>query len=554
VNGKWRALRFARCGDEGRDDILCVPIIVAAMTQSPYSRPGPAAAGSRDRRYAYWTAGTVLLYVLLALGSVLTKRPWCDEAWFASPALDLTVNGRMGTHVLEPTGTALSLLKAGARLDRIDQHTYWVMPLHFLVLAVWFKIFGFSLTVLRLPAVVWGLAALASWYVIVRRLGGSRELAALTLFFIGIDYAFVNSASDGRMDMMCASLGFLAMAVYLALRETGFPWAVLLSHTAAALSVFTHPNGALASVSLLFMMFYLDRKRFSWTVLPLAGVPYGICALGWAAYIMQDRAAFAAQFGANASNRLAGLAAPVEGLRLEIARRYLEGHFLPEGGLNGRLKFLILLAYLAALALAVAVPKLRRNPGCRLLLYLTVLRFLMMAWGVAVKAAYYLVHIIPFFAFFLAFAACWLWQRSNRDRSITALLLCLVVGLQLSWSMYRIFWLRPYQKQYMPAVRFLKARITPQDLVCGSAELAFAFGFYNPHIVDDIWLGLRSGKHPTIVVVDKWYYYQEFAGPHKMAPEHFPYVTQLLHDDFQKIYSQGDEYQIYAREPGTLSR
>jgi hypothetical protein len=546
------AMRRAGIGRTLRTKRICRQ--VAAMTETPHTRPGPAAAESGNRGYVYWTAGAVLLFVLLALGSVLTKRPWCDEAWFASPALDLTVNGRMGTHVLEPTGTALSVLKSGARLDRIDQHTYWVMPLHFLVLAVWFKIFGFSLTVLRLPAVVWGLAALAAWYAMVRRLGGSRELAALTLFFIGIDFAFVNSASDGRMDMMCASLGFLAMAVYLALRETRFPWAVLLSHAAAALSVFTHPNGVLASVSLLFMMFYLDRKRLSFAVLPLAGVPYAIAALGWAAYIMRDRAAFVAQFGANAIDRSAGLLAPVEGLRLEIARRYLEGHFLPAAGFSGRLKVLILLGYVAALAITVAAPALRRLPGCRLLLYLTGLRFLMMAWGISVKADYYLVHIVPFYAFFMACAACWLWQRSNRVRWITALLLCLVVGLQLSWSLYRIFWLRPYQKQYLPAVRFLKARITPQDLVCGSAELAFAFGFYNPQIVDDIWIGLWSGKRPTILVVDKWYYYQEFAGPHKAAPAYFPYVTRLLQDDFKEIYSQADEYQIYARKPGTVSR
>jgi hypothetical protein len=523
------------------------------MTERVPERPRSAGYGSVDRRYAYGTAGAVLLYVLLAFGSVLTKRPWCDEAWFASPALDLIVNGRMGTHVLEPTGTHLSLLKSGARLDRIDQHTYWVMPLHFLVLALWFKVFGFSLTVLRLPAVVWGLAALGAWYAIVRRLGGSRELAALTLFFIGIDYAFVNSASDGRMDMMCASLGFLAMAVYLALREARFPWAVLLSHAAAALSVFTHPNGVLASVSLLFMMFYLDRKRFSLAVLPLAGMPYAIGALGWAAYIMQDRAAFVAQFGANASNRLSGLAAPVEGLRLEIARRYLDAHFLPlDAGLNGRLKFLILLGYVAALAVTVAVPALRRHPGYRLLLYLAGLRFLMMAWGVALKNAYYLVHIVPFYAFFMACAACWLWQRSNRVRSIAALLLCLVAGLQLSWSLYRTFWLRPYQKQYMPAVGFLKARITPQDLVCGSAELAFAFGFYNPQIVDDLWMGRWSGKRPTIIVVDKWYYGSVNASQ-KEAPGYYPYVTRLFHQDFTEIYSQGDEYRIYARKPGTLS-
>ena len=502
----------------------------------------------RDRNCAYGTAAAVLLFVLLTLGSVITKRPWCDEAWFASPALDLTENGRMGTHVLEPTGSHLSILRPGSRLEGIDQRTYWVMPLYLLVLALAIKLFGFSLAVVRLPSLIWGLGALAAWYVIVRRLGGSRELAALTLLFTGIDYAFVNSASDGRMDMMCASLGFIAMALYLVLRDNRFLLAVLLSHAAAALSLFTHPNGMLAAAALVFMIFYLDRKRLSWAVVPLAGAPYVVAGLGWLVYILQDRAAFAAQFAANASNRLAGLSAPLEAIRLEIAQRYLEAHFLPlDAGLNGRLKLLILLAYVAALVVMIATPALRGTPGYRLLLYLTGLRFLMMAWGASLKNAYYLVHIIPFYAFFLACVTCWLWQRSNRVRWATASVLCLVIGLQLTWSLYRIFWLRPYQKQYLPAVRFLRAHMTPQDLVCGSAELAFAFGFHDPRIVDDLSVGRWSGKRPTLLVVDKWYYFQIVTSFDKKSPEYSHYISRLLQDDFHQIYAQRDEYQIYRR-------
>ena len=171
-------------------------------------------------------AAPLVIFLALALGSTLTKRPWVDEAWFASPAYDLASHGRMGTHVLEPRGSHLSVLNPAASLERIDQHTYWVMPLHLLVLACSFKIAGFSLTVMRLPAVLWGLAALLAWYVIVRRLGGSRALGGLAVLLIGVDYAFVNSASDGRMDMMCASLGYLALAAYLQFRETRLMTAV----------------------------------------------------------------------------------------------------------------------------------------------------------------------------------------------------------------------------------------------------------------------------------------------------------------------------------------
>jgi hypothetical protein len=458
----------------------------------------------------------------------------------------------MGTHILEPTGSHLSLLNPSARLDGIDRHTYWVMPVYLLVLALAFKIFGFSLTVARLPALFWGLGALAAWYAIVRRLGGSRQLAILTIFFIGVDYSFVNAAADGRMDMMCAALGFVAVAVYLVLRERRFLLAVLLSHAAAALSLFTHPNGALASVSLVFMMLYLDRKRLSTVVVPLMGAPYLVGALGWLAYILQDRASFVAQFSANATNRLAGLSSPLEAIRLEIALRYLTGHFLPaDAGINDRLKLLILVAYVAALAFMIAQPALRRSAGYRLMLYLMGLRFFMMAWGASLKTAAYLVQIIPFYGFFLACVTAWLWQRSSRVRLATGSVVCVVVGLQLGWSLKRILWQQPYQKQYLPAVHFLREHMTPQDLVCGSADLAFGLGFYNPQIMDDLWIGRWSGKRPTIVVIDRWYYNGTMVGSRQESSRYADYVTQLLQDRFHEIYSQPDRYQIYRQNvPG----
>ena len=493
-------------------------------------------------------AAPLVLFLALALGSTLTKRPWVDEAWFASPAYDLASHGRMGTHVLEPRGSHLSVLNPAASLERIDQHTYWVMPLHLLVLACSFKIAGFSLTVMRLPAVLWGLAALLAWYVIVRRLGGSRALGGLAVLLIGVDYAFVNSASDGRMDMMCASLGYLALAAYLQFRETRLTTAVLLSQSLAAMSVFTHPNGVLAAAGLLVTFFYLDRQRFTWRLVPLAGAPYVICLLGWAAYIARDRAAFLAQFGANAGGRAAGLASPLQTIRLEIAQRYLEAHFFPsDGGLNGKLKLLILLAYIGGVAFAIAVPDLRRNPGYRLMLYLTALRFLMMGFGVSLKNAYYLVDILPFYGFFLACAIDWLWHGSRTARVAAGVVLCGFLAMQLSWSLYRIFVLQPYRREFQPAMEYLQAHMTPQDLICGSADLGFTFGFDNPQIVDDLWVGRWSGKRPTLFVVDKWYYYQIVHSFDKKAPEYSAYITDVLAHDFHEVYRQGDQYQIYRR-------
>jgi len=478
----------------------------------------------------FWIAASVLVFIFLSTGTALTKRPWCDEAWFASPALDLVVNGRMGTQLLEPTGSFVSVQHPGVKLDRIDQRTYWVMPLYLLVSAAWFKAFGFSLTVMRLAAVAWGLVALAAWYVIVRRLGGSRGLATLAVFFIGIDSGFEDSASDGRMDMMCAALGFVALAAYLSLRESSFRLAVLASQAAAALSCFTHPNGAMASVTLLFLMLYLDRKQF--------------------ACILQDPAAFRAQFSANSLGRSMGLMAPIEGVWLEIKVRYLEAHFLPaDGGAFGGIKVLVLAAYILALILMIALPPLRRTPGARLLLYLTGLRFLLMGVGLSFKYESYLVHILPFYAAILAWSMSWLWKQTGQTRWIVAMVLCTAIGVQSIWNLHRIFRFHPYQTKYQPALSFLKAHMTPKDFVYGSAELGFLFGFYNRQLVNDLLLGRWTGRQPTLSIVDKWRYYRNLISA-KQAPEYTDYVTGLLQKNYHTIYAQDEGYQILALNQG----
>jgi len=50
--------------------------------------------------------------------------------------------------------------------------------------------------------------------------------------------------------------------------------------------------------------------------------------------------------------------------------------------------------------------------------------------------------------------------------------------------------------------------LQPGDLVMGASELGYALGFYNPQVVDDVWLGHWTGRQPTMVVVDRWYYQQ----------------------------------------------
>ena len=89
--------------------------------------------------------GVVALYLILATGSLLTLRPWCDEGWFSAPAHSLITHGNMGTEVLDQTATWRSV-----QLTGIHEYTYWIMPLYPLAQTAWYEIAGFGLFRMRM--------------------------------------------------------------------------------------------------------------------------------------------------------------------------------------------------------------------------------------------------------------------------------------------------------------------------------------------------------------------------------------------------------------------
>ena len=451
---------------------------------------------------AFLIAGVFLIFALIML---FTKGPWVDEAWFTGPALDLVGRGKFGTLLLDPAGSHLRLYKADAFLQGINQHTYWVMPIHLLQLAAWGKLFGFSVFSMRMPSVLWGGVALASIGVIVRRLYEGRGAALIATAVLAVDFGFVNGASDARMDMTCAALCLAALAAYLCLRDANFPVAVTTAHVLAAGAVFTHPNGVFASAGLLLTMLWLDRNRVQDLTVALIAAPYLLFGLLWAVYCWQAPAEFSAQFSANAAGRASDLRAPWRGVWREINGRF-RNHFYPEGGI-GKFKVIGLLMYVAALGTLTSARKLRETKACRLLLWLTLLQFLCLSVFASLKVAHHLVYILPYFAAATGIATSYLWSSHGLRVQVlsTAALVC-YVAVQTAVVMNVSFITAGYRKEYTPVIAYLKSTLQPDDLVMGPAQLGFSLGFENPQIVDDVWFGYWSGRRPTVLVVDRGYY------------------------------------------------
>jgi len=452
----------------------------------------------------------------------------------------------MGTTVLES-------VEPRGQQKGIDQYTYWVMPLHILVQAGWYKLAGFGLFQMRMLSAVWGLVAILAWWLIVFRLSGNRWLALLTASIIALDYTFITGASFGRMDMMCAALSFAGFAAYLTLRERNFTLAVLVSQTLIVLSGLTHPYGMLGLAGLVFLTLYFDRKQVRLRHIAIALIPYVVGAVCWGLYILQSPELFVSQWignataGTNNVGRLDGLLAPWSAVYREITLRYfvafgLGGHSAGSSSLVA-LKILILLTYVVGVIGALAVRSIRTHKGFRALLYLTGIYFLILTLVDGQKLSWYLVHMIPFYAALLAIFLMWLWEHSRAPRWLIVTPMAAFMLLQVGGLVQRIRQ-NSYTGSYLPAVSFLKANAGPSSLIMGSTELAFGLG-YDANLVDDIRLGYYTGKRPDFIVVEE-IYQDAFTGIGTQDLTVYQHVLDLIANEYHPVYDHA-HYKIYAR-------
>ncbi len=110
----------------------------------------------------------IVLWIIAATAVAATRAPWSNEAWSANPAVTFVEHGYLGTQILE---------SKKIWLQGVDQHLYWMMPMHSLVEAAWYRVVGFGLVRQRLLSVAFGAAALASWFVIILSLTKARFIA-----------------------------------------------------------------------------------------------------------------------------------------------------------------------------------------------------------------------------------------------------------------------------------------------------------------------------------------------------------------------------------------
>jgi hypothetical protein len=495
-----------------------------------------AAIGARPRLYFGVAVSLTILYVVLAVAWSVSKEPQGDEAWLASPPLNLITKGYMGMSVLESGGV-------------MDRHYYTTMPLYLVAEAAWFKMAGFSLISQRALSIGWSLVMLASCFGMTKILSGNRAVPLLALGLVALDFVFVRTAAFGRMDMMCAALGFAGYATFLYLRERNLQLAILVSQSMIAMAGLSHPNGFMEYLGLLYLTLSCDFRRLRWRHIGIAAIPYTVGAAAWSLYIFKDPQNFLQQMRMNYGHRFRGFAV-WNNLRPEIVVRYLNTYgFGPED--RGLRRFLILILILLAIGLAVALLTrgIRQHPGYRKLLVLLAIHFGFLSFFNDYNPAEYLVHIIPLFAVISAVSAYWWWSTRPAWAWAISLTLCSVVFLQISAVAYRVI-NSDYRRYYLPAVHFLAANSDDQTFIMGDAIVAYDLGF-DRKILDDVNLGYYSKKRPDVIVVNHEYELQ-FQMMKARDTAQYKYVLDTL-ASYEKLYQNG-EYTIYGSRsrPPTL--
>jgi hypothetical protein len=502
----------------------------------------PATAGS-NRILALLAGLAVVLFVALTIASAKSERPVVDEGLFADPGTNLWQNGSMGSRLVDDR-----------RLKGIHQRTYWIHPLHLIAQSVWYSAVGFSLFSLRALSIFWGLVALGSWFVLARHLLTSYPSAALLgLALTAVDYHFLVGASSGRMDMMAAALGFAALAVFVTLRESHLGLAIFFSHTLTMLSGLTHPNGILHFAALVILTLHLERKRVQWQHAIYAAIPYLAGGLAWGSYILQSPSDFVAQYSANAGDgdRFRALREPWNALLMEWERyKQAFGMGSHSAGHSGpiRLKAVILAIYVSGLLGVLGASALRRGTEPRVLLWMFAASFVLLTFIDGQKAYYYLVHLAPYYATFVALVIRNLWVKHGAAARVLA---GGVIGgmlvLQAGGVAYRAR-NDTYTNGYLPAIQFVKQNHVPGQRVWASPAFGFDLGFNTEILTDDGEIGYRTGLRTEFILLDQ----EMQANVDSRRNSGFGrYVERLLQDEYTLVHDHLG-FRVYRRRSGSV--
>lgn len=204
----------------------------------------------------------IITIFLFLSTSLLLDEPfvWPDEAIYGDIARNIMLEGRMGTDLWK------------GLIDGIENHAYSLPPLFLYASAVWFKIFGFSITTQRLMSVFLASIFIVIFYNLVKKLLSSKKkltarfLPFIATLMLAVDSVFLKASRLGRPEILVLVLAGGAMLLFLRSldEKTQRKQNILLFLTGLSLgiAVITHLIATCFLTSFLFAYIYTQKKHF----------------------------------------------------------------------------------------------------------------------------------------------------------------------------------------------------------------------------------------------------------------------------------------------------
>jgi len=100
------------------------------------------------------------------------------------------------------------------------------------------------------------------------------------------------------------------------------------------------------------------------------------------------------------------------------------------------------------------------------------------------------------------------------------------------------------RSEFLPAARWVQARLEPEDRVIAPAELGYVLGF-DGSIADDVRLGFYTGLRPRFIVTSEWY--RHWAGNSaQREPAAYNHIRNTLSGEYRCVLAKG-EYIVYEK-------
>ncbi|HEY3232114.1 MAG TPA: glycosyltransferase family 39 protein [Roseiflexaceae bacterium] len=543
----------------------------ALMTQEGTSRL-TVAAWLRRRRVAVLLAFVVGWYGLVTLPYLDNfPHPTQDEAQIAAPGYKLATQGVYGQDLY--TGYYHS-----------EQYVYEFMPMHSLLLALCFKLFGLGMWQARLVSALCGLATVLLTYDLGRRLYGATLglLAAAILCVARLSLEpqmsgipLLDFARVIRYDIVVPVWVLASCICFYRAHLRGSRLGYAAAGVLAGLATLSHIYGAFVLIVFVAVLLW-ERK---WRI--VLGAPIYLVIAGWALtmlpwliYALQDPAAY---YGQTLVDQSAG--------RYDVLNpAFYWSNIIHEGDRYWRLFgsrgagllqprpgiWLLIAGVLGANAILLRRARRGLSLPDRLLLLSPVVLFGLLALLINVKDYRYIIVLLPFFALQIAFTLIAFWrsagERARWLRWVCGIMLAAVVvegGVGLAQMLRNARAASPYQRladavaQVLPPharimmVGFYWVGLAQYDV----RSLDLPFRFTNPNFYKPQPLSMEQALQrvaPNYVLVDplveKYVFDPVQPGDSTILLQQKRAITQSLHEHCATLVAtvDGPEYADYG--------